>query len=119
MSISIQILCPDQEVEADPVEACVSSCEISVSKPHLQAAVQKVLEMLLTYRISCCTCPSFTYMLYPLSGGSGEIFNRPSKLEELREDYQLDLHCGGGKPLFSFEIAIGIVEKAARRVQDA
>lgn len=107
MSLNIKLSVPEEVASQDcgtPLgQVCVSNCLTSVSKPHIDFILKKVLELLATQGLACFQCSKTKYKLYPLSDDCGGAIQpgRPRTLQ-----IGLEVLCGDAQRVYAFELAL-------------
>jgi hypothetical protein len=121
MSLNIKISIPDGgpgKSESAP-DLCVSNGECSVLNPHMEAALQKAVEMLAALGVPCCGCPKSKYKLSPLSPGCRKIiYPQPAILGKRfphGEQFAFEITCDGQQRTFLFELTLSPAESKLLR----
>ena len=95
---------PEEAVQAH--EVCVSETFSSVSKPQMEAIIEKLANVLDSQGISCFRCPKSAYKLFPLSNACREKYVLRACEGKEVEVFGLSVLCGHGNPVCTFELAL-------------
>lgn len=100
---------PEEAVQEH--EVCVSEALSSVSKPQMEAIIEKLANILDSQGISCFRCPKSAYKLFPLSNACREKYVHRAREEKDVEVFGLSVLCGHGKPVCTFELTLTPADK--------
>lgn len=101
---------PGEENEETTVhEVTVPEELASVSKPHIEMILSKMIKVLDSQGLSCFRCSKSKYMLFPLSNDClGDSFVPLYQSKDIT--FGVKILCGNGKPIRTFEITLSPIE---------
>ena len=106
VAMSLNIVLPLPTSELFYLEDNVPKEEIIVSKPNMDEAAEKVLELLALQGVDCASCPRQRYKLYPLSRDREGMYERDTVVRR----FCMEVLCSSGSPVYTFEISTRPVE---------
>ena len=106
VAMSLNIVLPLPTSELFYLEDSVPKKKIIVSKPDMDEAAQRVLELLALQGVGCVSCPRQRYKLYPLSRDRVGMYEKDTVVRR----FCLEILCASGSPVYTFEISTRPVE---------